>query len=209
MEENIIFKFKTITELLSEWFVVDLSLTPYTWDTKLVNDFLAEIALSGPVINDFYSLVRVIVKKQINDDLVEWKLIDGVQCLTTLMILLIFLEKERFAIRFECKESTSRFLECINDLKGQQDWEEIFEDKKEFKNDENFYFWSAYLLIQNWFLNSCCSKELLYDKLMTKMNIIWIEVSDETDLTWFFRLIGHRGIPLTDRERKKACIYGQ
>jgi uncharacterized protein with ParB-like and HNH nuclease domain len=201
---------KAISDLLPVRFSIDLSQTPYTWDYKEITEFLAEIALGEPGIDGLYILARIIVKKQINNNgQPEWKLVDGVQRLTTLLILLLYLEKERFYIRYCNINSTSYFLECINELKGQQDWEEIFKDKREFKNDENFYFYYAYLRIENWFLNSCCDIKLFYDKLMKTMKILWIEVPEDLAGRVTPLHLAVKGIPLTDSERHKGLFLNQ
>jgi hypothetical protein len=127
---------KSIPDLLPVRFSVDLSQTPFTWDYKEITEFLAEIALGEPGIDGLYILARIIVKKQTKNEEPEWKLVDGFQRLTALLILLLYLEKERFYIRYCNINSTSYFLESINELKGQQDWKEIFKDRRKFKNDE-------------------------------------------------------------------------
>jgi len=200
---------KAISELLPEKFVVDLSQTPYNWDYKEITEFLAEIALGEPGVDGLYILARIIVKKQTNKEQPEWKLVDGVQRMTTLLLLLLYLEKERFFIRYCNINSTSFFLECINELKGQQNWEEIFKDKREFKNDENHYFYFAYLRIENWFSNSCCDMELFYDKLMKTMKILWIEVPEDLACRVTPMQIAAKGIPLTDLERHKGLFLSQ
>jgi len=200
---------KAISGLFPEKFSVDLSQTPYTWGYKEIIEFLAEIALGEPGVDGVYILARIIVKKQTNNEQPEWKLIDGVQRMTTLLILLLYLEKERFYIRYCNINSTSSFLECINELKGQQDWEEIFKDKREFKNDENHYFWHAFLIIRNWFSNSCCDMELFYNKLMKTMKILWIEVPEYLAGRVTPLPFAAKGIPLTDLERHKGLFLNQ
>src|ERR1035437_2443876 len=106
---------KSINELLNMEFLIPSYQRGYRWDktqvTDLLNDiynFIQQKESKNQSVGDFYCLQPVIVK---NVGEKCYKLIDGQQRLTTIYIILNYLDKKRFSIVFETREKSKVFLD--------------------------------------------------------------------------------------------------
>ena len=103
---------KSIGTIINErtFFFVDSYQRGYKWDEDQVKDLLNDINEFETGKNgDFYCLQPVVVKEQ--SDKIE--LIDGQQRMTTIFIILSFLQKEKFDIDYQTRRASSWFLSNI------------------------------------------------------------------------------------------------
>lgn len=209
---NNILKLKPICEIITAktHFFVDTYQRGYKWDKQQVNDLLSDIN-EFEIANkdDFYCLQPVVVKKKDN----KTELIDGQQRMTTIFIILSFLDKEKFTIDYQTREKSATFLnDIISNNKIQvNEW-------KDFKNEENdnidnYHFFNAYVVIKEWFNDkSDDEKTLFYNKITSNTQVIWYEViegvedNEKIKSQELFARINIGKIPLTNSELIKALF---
>lgn len=209
MSENIL-EPKVISELLEKNFYVDSYQRGYRWgETEvlaLLND-INDFSIKTKSDNDTYWLQPIIVKKVVK--LIDGKstscyeLIDGQQRLTTIYLIYSCLKKEKpFSIIYNTRTSSSDFLNKISGFDNQT-WESTYV-KTEYDKIDNFHFFSAYKIIQQWFISIGDSGKFLHT-LLNQTKIIWYElIEDTSDPKTVFEQINIGKIPLTNAELVKA-----
>ena len=201
---------KAIREILDYDFFVPSYQRGYRWDKQQVEDLLNDIYdFSQKKEKGFYCLQPIVLKP---DGMSRYRVVDGQQRLTTLYIILKYLEEARifsddnlFGLEYETRKNTQGFLENKL-LQGIN------------KDNPDFYYMSrAYETIKEWFeknkinktdfLNAMlkCEKEDGEDKA-NNVRFIWYELPDgENEIKVFTRLnIGK--IPLRNSELIKAIL---
>jgi uncharacterized protein with ParB-like and HNH nuclease domain len=135
-----------------------------------------------------------VVKK--NQD--NWEIIDGQQRLTTIYIILYYLERNRFDIEFVTREKSKKFLNKI--------------DVTDISNIDYFFIGQAYSTIKEWFeyKENNESVHTIKDEFNIAMGkltkIIWYEVNDGSDPIDIFTRLNIGKIPLTNAELIKALF---
>ena len=142
-------KLISISDILKEKFFIPSYQRGYRWEKyqiiSLLDDVFEFIKKDNKTHGEFYCLQPIVVTKK--DD--KWCVIDGQQRLTTIFIILKFLEdakkilfpnSELFSLSYETRKQSEEFLNKIN-------------EKKEVNNNNaDFYCMSkAYLTIKEWF----------------------------------------------------------
>lgn len=196
----------TVNELSQFSFFIPSYQRGYRWTKLEVEDLLNDINEFKPKeINNsgektWYCLQPIVVK---HDSESKYEVIDGQQRLTTLYLILHYLNQDfvesrrdkLFTIDYETRETSKAFLQ-----------------HPEQENDSNidfFYIHKAYLTIQNWFQRQ--SEDINYDqndfrsKLKFYTRVIWYETEEAVSTQVFTRLnIGK--ISLTNAELIKALF---
>lgn len=198
---------KRVNELIGAKFFIPAYQRGYRWTQENVENLLNDIKDFVPKqITDtnektWYCLQPIIVKPKSEN---EWEVIDGQQRLTTIYLILHYLnqrytEKNRKKL-FELVYATRNNSEDF--LKNQLNEEIINED-----NIDYFFISSAYKVICEWFTNQ---KTLDVNDYESKFNfhakVIWYEVSPNQDSIDIFTRINIGKIPLTNAELIKALF---
>lgn len=205
---------RTVGSLSDEAFFVPKYQRGYRWDEKQVRDLLEDIHSFTPVTKEnqetsWYCLQPLVVYR--SEDDTNYHLIDGQQRLTTIYLILHYLnmrlvESERrdlFTITYE-----TRHKDPINNWIGA-----IIEDKTKAEENIDFlHIYDAYQEIKGWFSDKI-SKDKFSGKLLESCKFIWYDIgqtsqsaSSEEDV--FIRLnIGK--IPLTNSELVKALFLNR
>lgn len=138
--------------------------------------------------------------KKILDDYNEhkfWEVIDGQQRLTTLFLILMYLNTEggkQYSIDYETRKDSKLFLQQIKD-KTEEDAE---------INIDYYHIFNSYSTIKNWFENKDNNKIDFRKVLLYDVKVIWHEASgDSIDI---FTRINSGKIPLTNAELIKALF---
>lgn len=205
MEKTTI-KLMTVNELSQFSFFVSSYQRGYRWTILEVEDLLNDINEFKPKdINDsgektWYCLQPIVVKLRSE---LEYEVIDGQQRLTTLYLILHYLNQDfvesrrdkLFTIDYETRKTSKEYLQ-----------------HPEQENDSNidfFYIHKAYQTIQNWFQKQL--EDVNYDqndfrsKLKFYTRVIWYETEENVSTHVFTRLnIGK--ISLTNAELIKALF---
>jgi len=200
----------SISELLDKKFFIPAYQRGYRWQKQQVLDLLEDIKrFYEEDFNGFYSLQPLVVKREQD----RYRVIDGQQRLTTIYIILSYLNKARKIIF-----NDTRLFELQYETRPQS--QEFLENKLAEGSDENpdFYYMSqAYRTIKGWFeenkiniadfLNALLkhSKDERGKDKARNVRFIWYEVKEEDERMVFLRLnIGK--IPLSNAELIKAMI---
>lgn len=211
---------KTINELLGESFYIPSYQRGYRWNTQQVEDLLNDIwqfHKKKKEEREFYCLQPVVVQKK--DD--RWHLVDGQQRLTTIKIILSFLNTTFLKGDFENEYNKPLF--SIDYQTRPEDFKNYLDNPSDDRKDENIDFNhinQAYTTIVNWFKTKDRSDKdnflkILLGKLYSdhQVKIIWYDISgedsnDNYEIDVFTRLnIGK--IPLTNAELIKALFLSK
>lgn len=206
---------KTIEDLRSKNFFVDSYQRGYKWKPQQVNALLDDInEFKLERASDFYCLQPVVVKRtkfvEQSKGQYYWELIDGQQRMTTIFIILSYLNKEKFFdLRYETRKESTDFLNQLSQLTES-------DIKIPLKTIDSHYFFEAYKAIEQWFLkretDESFSRNDWQSKLLNSTKVIWYAVrskeneeSRNQSIEIFTRL-NQGKIPLTDAELLKALF---
>ena len=233
-------KLKSIYELLcneegkAESFFIPSYQRGYRWTKQQVEELLEDIwefALKRQKADgEFYCLQPIVVKKSKNSEY-KWDVLDGQQRLTTIYIILKFLDIESnikkryyienfYTINYETRIKSSQFLNNLPNTENENEYIDFFHMKK------------AYEIIENWFQKNKIdlyeySNTILKHRIeeineikkdiTNNVRVIWYEIeNDNTDLKnednkykndiEIFTRINMGKIPLTNAELIKALL---
>ena len=229
MSENL--NLKSIGELLEYNFYIPSYQRGYRWEERQVLDLLEDILefankKDRGELNpkEFYCLQPIVVKsdKKLN----KYKVIDGQQRLTTIYIILKYLEQARkyfdkkktiYSLVYETRNQNENnswsFLEKINNV-----------IEVSTKNIDFFYMSNTYLTIKNWFekeeVNEMDFLKILLKNDIKKENnikidyannarVIWYEIDNNEDEIDAFTRLNIGKISLTSSELIKALFLLQ
>ena len=155
---------------------------------KIDNTFTEEAALAK---------VKIFFNKN-----VRWRVIDGQQRLTTMYLLLCYLDKSPYTIIYETRDESGDFLS-----KFKEPVDNNIENDSE-KNVDFYHMYNVYKKIGEWFKDKDENyKTDFLNLLKEKVQFIWYETSED-EIEVFTRLnIGKIG--LTNSELIKALILSQ
>jgi hypothetical protein len=208
---------KTVYDLLGKNFYIPAYQRGYRWKEEQVKALLDDIwdfSQSSDVNgSSFYCLQPVVVVK--NDD--HWQVVDGQQRLTTLYIILHYLEKEHlrrdlkdaykkpvYTMEYETRSGSAEFLKDI-------------QPSSQVDNIDFFHIAEAYEAVRDWFngldYSECDDfiKTLLGKADRPKsVQVIWYDLSEECKNNDYavevFSRINIGKIPLTNAELIKALF---
>ena len=205
---------KAISELLKLDFFIPSYQRGYRWDEHQVTELLDDIwdfyNIPNKQEGEFYCLQPVIVKYDGN----QYRLIDGQQRLTTIFIILSYLDLymqdygySKFQLEYETREDSKEFLENLSTI-----------DKEDTTNIDFYYMSKAYICVKNWFDKHKERKIKFFDTLVNvnkneneedranNVRVIWYEIAEHEDEINVFTRINSGKIPLTNAELIKALF---
>ena len=212
MNNEINLEYKLVGDISGE-FIIPSYQRGYRWERKQVETLLNDIIDNS----DKQYCLQPLVLRKIDEN--KYELIDGQQRLTTIYLLLCYIQKEykpklqiNFNLSYKTKNNVSNFLKDL--------------DEKKANDNIDFHFiFNAYKTIENWFKNLekngidqsaadqfiICFSPIVRSnsKIGGNIRFIWYEISniidDKEAITLFTRLnIGR--IPLTNVELIKALF---
>lgn len=191
------FETKGILEIEGNFFVPDYQ-RGYRWGENEVKQLLEDIYENG--LKPYY-LQPIVVKKSDKN----YELIDGQQRLTTLYLLLNYLEKSfsgesktsrKYEITYETRKETHSYLTDLNP------------NKKE-DNIDFFFIYNAYRTIKKWFEDDRSTINEFYFYLTKYVKIIWYEPEDNVSGVDLFTRLNIGRIPLTNSELVRALFLSR
>ena len=211
-----------IEKLLEKDFFIPSYQRGYRWKKRQVIDLLDDIIefqKKDKEKGEFYCLQPIVVTEKENK---TWEVIDGQQRLTTLYIILSYLEdarkimfssSEKFSISYETREkeeySSKRFLEEILQTESVNN-----------KNIDFYHISQAFLTIKKWFEDNNINKADFLNALLkvdyrdekdiaNNVRFIWYEVKTQSEIEAknIFTRINMGKIPLTNAELIKALFF--
>jgi len=182
----------------------------YRWGEKEVKELLEDLAefeiYSKP--EEFYCLQPLVVKK----DGEYYRVVDGQQRLTTIFLILKFLEDiikitnqnlnlDNFKIIYETRSNSEEFLLNIKEKS----------EKEANENIDFYYMYNAFKVIKEWFKEN--DKTLNFLELLIKnegrVKFIWYELEENEKEEDVFARLNIGKIPLTNAELIKAVLLLQ
>lgn len=207
---------KTIYEVLGENFYIPAYQRGYRWSALQVGELLDDIwefSQKGGGDSSFYCLQPVVVV-QVDG---RWEVVDGQQRLTTLYVILHYLEKEHlrrelieaykkplFTIEYETRPDSAEFLKNI-------------QAESAHDNIDFYHIADAYEEVSRWFgerdyndSNEFLGVLLAKPDASSSVQVIWYDLSDECSNSDYavdvFSRINIGKIPLTNAELVKALF---
>ena len=148
-------------------------------------------------INDILSEI----KSYFNENRI-WRVIDGQQRLTTIFLILSYLERtDKYAIEYESRKGSAEYLQKINGIIKEEDYDD--------SNIDFYHINVVYKTIKEWFKNKNDEyKEKFIINLLTRTKFIWYECdcSNESDEIEIFTRLNIGKIGLTNAELIKAIF---
>lgn len=201
-EQKLKNEFIEIEKLENKDFFIPSYQRGYRWGEREIKELLEDIndfmvkKNKDKKENDFYCLQPIVVK----EDKSKYRVIDGQQRLTTILLIIKYLEnKNYFKIEYETRKKSFEFLAEIKD-----------KDENAINNIDFYHFLHAYKNIKKFFeKNNNIDKKQFYDALINNCKVLWYEISeDEIEEEVFIRLnIGK--IPLSEEENIKALFLSK
>jgi hypothetical protein len=199
-EENVILEPKLIGDIKGDFIIPEYQ-RGYRWKEEHVNMLLNDIWENG---NANYSLQPIVVKR-LNDD--EFELIDGQQRLTTLFLIIKYMEKllpnivkVKYSLNYTTRERCEDFLSSLD--------ANLAKDNIDF-----LHIYNAYQAIETWFDEGSSDKGLkainLYKYFGEKVKVIWFEIGKNDNAVDLFTRLNIGKIPLTNAELVKALFLSQ
>ncbi|WP_157279224.1 DUF262 domain-containing protein [Aliarcobacter butzleri] len=206
MNKNL--ELRSINSLLKEKFYIPSYQRGYRWSKEQVNDLLNDIwefTQKDKNKDEFYCLQPIVVLKEIyledDKEFTRYRVVDGQQRLTTIFILLTFLDKQKYSLTYETRKDSEEFLKKLS------------LDNISHSNIDYFHISEALEAISNWFIakeekeDEYTAKDELYITLGKYTKFIWYEVEEKSqDEIDVFTRINMGKIPLTNAELVKALL---
>lgn len=192
------FETKGVLEIKGNFFVPNYQ-RGYRWGENEVKQLLGDIYENG--LKSYY--LQPIVVKPIKGE--DFELIDGQQRLTTLYLLLNYLEKSfsgesktsrKYEITYETRKETHSYLTDLDP------------NKKE-DNIDFFFIYNAYRTIKEWFKDDRSTINKFYFYLTEYVKIIWYEPEDNVSGVELFTRLNIGRIPLTNSELVRALFLSR
>jgi len=192
------FETKGVLEIKGNFFVPDYQ-RGYRWGENEVKQLLGDIYENG--LKSYY--LQPIVVQPIKGE--DFELIDGQQRLTTLYLLLNYLEKSfsgesktsrKYEITYETRKETHSYLTDLDP------------NKKE-DNIDFFFIYNAYRTIKEWFKDDRSTINKFYFYLTEYVKIIWYEPEDNVSGVELFTRLNIGRIPLTNSELVRALFLSR
>lgn len=199
---------KPINELLQYNFFIPSYQRGYRWTEKQVTDLLNDIwdfIETDPTKEEWYCLQPIVIKQLDN----KKNIIDGQQRLTTIFLVLKYLEKfiesdvKTFQLEYETRNTIkSNSKDFLNNVEQKTETEAL-------ENIDYYHIYKAFETVKKWFKNKANNYSSVSSKFITpfleKTKVIWYDSNDE-DAVEIFTRINSGKIPLTSAELIKALF---
>ncbi|WP_337966829.1 DUF262 domain-containing protein [uncultured Flavobacterium sp.] len=199
-----------LIDLFGKKFTIPHYQRGYRWEKQEVTELLTDLwnFMNTSKNGEFYCLQPIVVQKIAEN---EFNVLDGQQRLTTLYLILVYLEERRFEdgynqelfkLNYETRSKCEEFL--LN---------RTFINTIDESNIDFQHICDSYKYIDQWFKNHAGAKGKLIPILLDNndignknVRVIWYEVEPQTNPIDVFIRLNVGKIPLTDAELIKALL---
>ena len=175
---------KPVGELLTEKFLVPSYQRGYRWTERQVKELLDDIyefhRKPNKDLNEFYCLQPIVVSEVDG----EYVLIDGQQRLTTIYLILTYLNNvmetlgyEKFTLRYSTRENSADFLNNLD-------------PELKHENIDFYHISNAFEVIENWFDDKKGTEKVQFlttlldvENNANNVRVIWYEIEGEVGLS--------------------------
>lgn len=156
----------------------------YKWSSTQIKQLLKDINDFNSNSNDdkFYCIQNITIVDNIQKKC--FNVVDGQQRLTTLLVLLSYLDQSDLVkdkLKYSVRPETDKFIEHFilkKDIEKYTEWSPFIKstDKStvidDYDHQDIFYLFSAYNTIKKWFDEESVENDLFKDKLLNKVKLI-------------------------------------
>ena len=169
---------KKVRELQDFLFFIPFYQRGYRWNKRQIKQLLLDLNSFQPSDGNFYFLQALVV---VCPEDKGWRVVDGQQRLTTLQLILNYLETSLFTIAYERGEATEQGLDSSFKKKALECIKEFFENKKDYE------------------------KRSFRDKVQDQCRFLFYEIPAEDELRTF-RELNSGKISATDSDLVKYLL---
>lgn len=171
----------------------------YRWGEPDVSRLLDDVKAAG---TEPYFLQPIVVKARQDG---KWELIDGQQRLTTLFLILQYIQthlpaaKPGYTLEYETRPDSQGYLTALD-------------ADQQKHNIDFFHIYQAFECIAAWFegqANPLQAAIDFYTATSKSLQVIWYEAPESTNSKELFRRLNLGRIPLTDAELVKALLLAR
>lgn len=193
-QNNILEEFSIQDLFTSGNYIIPVYQRNYAWGEKEINQLIDDINdyCKDNDEKNYYIGTLVVFKRGKN-----FEVIDGQQRLTTLFILMSVLKKlnDSFGLKFESRDKAQKTLQ---EIKSQD-----FKLDNNSKVELNTHILNGYEIIQKR-LDKLNNRDLFVKYLLENVQILRVEVPQDTDLNYYFEIMNNRGEQLEKHEILKS-----
>ncbi len=198
--EGVLLEPRLVGDITGDFFVPRYQ-RGYRWGASEVGRLLDDVLGSR---GEPYYLQPVVVKSMPDG---KWELVDGQQRLTTLYLILKYMQSQRlqsagptYTLEYETRPTSQLYLQDPDEERSQE-------------NIDFFHIFDAYRCIHEWFEAHGHRKQHVanqfYGYLFETVRVIWYEAPSELDSTTLFTRLNIGRILLTDAELVKALLLSR
>lgn len=184
----------------------------YKWEIKNVEDLLKDIDGIDNTEKKEHCLHNLTIIEKDNN---KWEIIDGQQRLTTIFLILKYLDKEYYKLSYKIRKETESFLSeidnIIKSLKENEDENNLFNNKvkenNKYDKQDIYYICQALSTIHNWFKDKKEQEKSFIEKL--ESNVYFYKHKIENEIIkgeTVFANLNSGKVALTDIELIKADL---
>jgi uncharacterized protein with ParB-like and HNH nuclease domain len=206
-----------LKEQEKEFYNIPLYQRGYKWEPKHVEKLLVDIDNFQASDAKFYCLQNITIVPKDN----YFNIVDGQQRLTTLTIILAYLQEKNLVynkVRFpdnSIRKETNRFLNEVITKEGieftENDWDDFIEDNENYDHQDIYHIFEVYRTIDYWFYEKIkhlsFSKEEYLNKLLKHVKFIINKIDDKTSSEEkIFGNLNSKRIPLDGADLVRAVL---
>lgn len=202
---------QSISALLDVHFLVEDYQRGYKWTSHEVKQLLQDIESFDN--KGFYCLQPLVVKEIRENSIDKIELIDGQQRITTIFLILSYLQADKYTLEYRTRTTSQEFLKNIFELTLVETWNDYVGYPNSLDNIDNYHFFNAFKTIQNWFKDKNeLQIESFKNKLYATVKVIWYKVqasnlaNSKKESIEIFTRINSGKINLTNAELIKALL---
>lgn len=205
----------TVGKLFTDNYLIPIYQRNYTWRAEQIEQLISDIQDSVIGGQDDYFLGNLVVIKRGRED--EFEVIDGQQRLTTLYLLLTFLEQDGEGGKPSIGhaghlqyESRARATEALRRVAQEAAKGHVRPQGSTSNADAGIH--EGYSIINQFFKQNetlNCSREKFSDFLLTKVTVVRASLPPNTDLNRYFEIMNTRGQQLKQVDIVKARLMSK
>jgi hypothetical protein len=199
MESKLIYNVKEIfTDYVSgeyKYYNIPEYQRGYKWDTQQIEQLLNDIDNFRPNGNTdkFYCVQNITIVEKKEDDNKFYNVVDGQQRLTTLVVLLSYIEESSVVknkLKYSIRPDTDNFISDFilsNKINELPDWDSLKnKGDKDYDHQDIYYLFQANKTIKDWFAEK--DKGAFKDKLLNNVKLIVNKPSTDNEQELFMNL---------------------